>query len=93
MPKSWKRVTFDASAEDTGQTIIRITKGRQGDTMASVERLQWHEPDGHEHTGFAAGSETGRRPAAQVIADYKKLSAQIALESDDLWDTSWGILI
>lgn len=93
MPKRWKRVPFDASAEDTGGTIIRITRGRRGEVMASVESLQWHEPDGHEYTGYAAASEGGRRLAGDVIADYRKLSADIALESDDLWNPEWGNLV
>lgn len=84
MPKHWKRVPFDASTEDTGRTIIRITKGQKGDVMASVESLRWYEPDGHEHTGYAASDESGRRRAAEVIEEHKKLSADIALESDDL---------
>lgn len=93
MPKSWKRVAFDASSEDTGRTIIRITRGSKGDVMASVESLQWHEPDGHKYTGYAAASEGGRRLAADVIADYKKISADVAIESEDLWSPAWGNLV
>lgn len=37
--KRWQRVSMGASAED-GITIIRITRGRKGDAMATVESLE-----------------------------------------------------
>lgn len=92
MVKRWQRVSMDASAED-GITIIRITRGRKGDAMAAVESLEWFEPDGHKYTGYAAAQETGRRPAVEVLADFKKVRAAVALESDDLWDPAWGDLL
>lgn len=93
MAKRWRQVAFDAAVEVIGGTIIRITRGTKGDAMASVASLHWFEPDGHEHTGYASATESGRRKAADVIPEYKKLSASIALESDDLWDPSWGELM
>jgi hypothetical protein len=92
MMKRWQRVSMDASAED-GITIIRITRGRKGDAMATVESLEWFEPDGHQYTGYAAAQETGRRPAVEVLADFKKVRAVVALESDDIWDPAWGDLL
>lgn len=75
-----------------GTTIIRITRGKKGDPMASVERMEWFEPDGHEHTGYADAVTGARRPAVEVLAEYRKTTAVIALESEDLWDASWGEL-
>ena len=92
MMKRGQRVSMDASAED-GITIIRITRGRKGDAMATVESLEWFEPDGHKYTGYAAAQETGRRPAVEVLADFKKVRAVVALESDDIWDPAWGDLL
>lgn len=84
---------MDADTADLGgTTIIRITKGKKGDAMASVERMAWFEPDGHEYTGYADSVTDGRRPAAEVLADYRKTTAVVALESDDLWNPSWGEL-
>lgn len=90
--KRWERVAFDASAEDTGITIIRITRGTKGDAMANVEAPQWFEPDGHEYTGYAAATESGRRRAGDVIAEYRKARAVIAIEDETMWDPKWGEL-
>lgn len=50
----WCRVPMDADImSHGGTTIIRITRGTRGDAMASVERLEWFEPDGHKYTGYA----------------------------------------
>lgn len=93
MPKKWTKVPMNASAVDCGETVIRFTRGTKGDAMASVERLEWFEPDGHEHTGYVAATEGGRRPAADVIAEFKKSKAVVALESEDLWNLAWGELV
>lgn len=93
MRKKWTKVPMNVSAEDSGETVIRITRGAKGDAMASVERLEWFEPDGHEHTGYAAATEGGRRLAADVIAELKKSRAVVALESEDLWNPVWGELV
>ncbi|RUV40040.1 hypothetical protein EOD29_30085 [Mesorhizobium sp. M1A.T.Ca.IN.004.03.1.1] len=69
MMKRWQRVSMDASA---GITIIRIARGRKGDAMATVESLEWFEPDGHRYTGYAAAQGTGRRRSVEVLADFKK---------------------
>lgn len=93
MAKRWRRVAMDVDIMDFGGTaIIRITRGAKGDTMASVERMQWFEPDGHENTGYADAVTDGRRPAQEVLAEYRKTTAVIALESEDLWDVAWGEL-
>lgn len=92
MVKVWQQVPFDADAADMGATIIRITRGKKGDAMASVERMQWLEPDGHEHTGYADVVADPRRRAAEVLPEYRKTGAVVALESDDLWDAAWGDL-
>jgi hypothetical protein len=34
----------------------------------------------------------GRRPAAEVLAEYRKTTAVVALESDELWNATWGEL-
>ncbi|WP_210164340.1 hypothetical protein [Mesorhizobium sp. LNJC405B00] len=73
-------------------TIIRITRGTKGDPMASVERMHWFEPDGHEYTGYADAVTDRRRPAGEVLAEYRKTSAVVAVESEDLWDPGWGEL-
>lgn len=93
MPKlpRWKRVPMTADVEDGGGPIIRITLGRKGDAMAVVEHLEWHEPDGHEHTGYAAAVVDLARPAPEVLARFPK-GASIALASDDLWNPAWGEL-
>lgn len=83
---------FDASAED-GITIIRITRSRKGDAMATLESLKWFEPDSHKYTRYAAAQETGRRPAVEVLADLKRVRAVVALESDDIWDPARGDLL
>ncbi|MER8428411.1 hypothetical protein [Mesorhizobium sp. M1403] len=90
MMQRGQRVSMDASAED-GITIIRITRGRKGDAMATVESLEWFEPDGHKYT-YAAAQETGRGPAVEVLADFK-VRAVVALESDNIWDPAWGDLL
>lgn len=84
---------MDADTADLGgTTIIRITRGKKGDAMASVERMAWFEPDGHQYTGYADSVTDGRRPAAEVLAEYRKTTAVVALESDELWNASWGEL-
>jgi hypothetical protein len=93
MAKRWRRVPMDASIVDLGgATIIRVTRGTKGDAMASVERMEWFEPDGHEHTGYADIVQDRRRPAAEVLAKHKKTTAVVAIEDDDLWDAAWGEL-
>ncbi|MET2829798.1 hypothetical protein [Mesorhizobium shangrilense] len=54
--------------------------------------MHWFEPDGHENTGYADAMTDRRRPAAEVLAEYRKAAAAVALESEDLWDTAWGEL-
>lgn len=76
-----------------GTPIIRITRGTKGDAMASVERMEWFEPDGHEHTGYADAVLDGRRLAAEVLAEYRKLSAVVAIEDEALWNVAWGELV
>jgi hypothetical protein len=93
MAKRWRRVPMDASIVDLGgATIIRVTRGTKGDAMASVERMEWFEPDGHEHTGYADTVQDRRGPAAEVLAKHKKTTAVVAIEDDDLWDAAWGEL-
>jgi len=85
---------MDADIMDLGgTTIIRITRGERGDAMASVERMEWFEPDGHEATGYADATINRRRPAGEVLAEYKKTMAVVAIASDDLWDNDWGEFI
>ena len=94
MVKRWRRVAMDADIMDLGgTTIIRITRGERGDAMASVERMEWFEPDGHEATGYADATINRRRPAGEVLAEYKKTMAVVAIASDDLWDNDWGEFI
>ncbi len=93
MGKRWRRVAMDADIIDLGgATIIRITRGTKGDAMASVERMQWFEPDGHEHTGYADAVQDRRRPAGEVLAEHKKVMAVVAIEDETLWDATWGEL-
>ncbi|MER9064369.1 hypothetical protein [Mesorhizobium sp. M0698] len=84
MMQRGQRVSMDASAED-GITIIRITRGRKGDAMATVESLEWFEPDGHKYT-YAAAQETGRGPAVEVLADFKRCGQSLRLRA-----TTFGI--
>lgn len=94
MVKRWRRVAMDADIMDLGgTTIIRITRGEKGDAMASVERMEWFEPDGHEATGYADATIDRRRPAGDVLPEYKKALAVVALANDDLWDPVWGELV
>jgi hypothetical protein len=84
---------MDADTADLGgATIIRITRGKKGDAMASVERMAWFEPDGHEYTGYADSVTDARRPAAEVLAEYRKTGAVVAIENEELWDAGWGEL-
>jgi hypothetical protein len=76
-----------------GATLIRITRGTKGDAMASIERLEWFEPDGHEFTGYAAPVLSGRRPAGEVLSEHRKSLAVVAMDDDDLWEASWGELV
>lgn len=93
MARHWRRVAMDANIIDLGgATIIRITRGARGDAMASVERMEWFEPDGHEHTGYADAVQDRRRPAGEVLAELKKTTAVVALEDEALWDAAWGVL-
>lgn len=94
MVKRWCRVPMDAEIMEHGGTpIIRITQGLKGDAMASVERMEWFEPDGHEHTGYADTVRDRRRRAVEVLAEYRKLSAVVAIEDEALWDPAWGELV
>lgn len=94
MSKRWRRVSMDADIMDHGgMPIIRITRGTRGDAMASVERMEWFEPDGHEYTGYVDASLDSRRPAAEILAEYRKLSAVVAIEDETLWDAAWGELV
>lgn len=93
MGKRWRRVAMDADIIDLGgATIIRITRGTKGDAMASVERMDWFEPDGHAATGYADSVQDRRRPAAEVLAEHRKTTAVVAIEDEALWDAAWGEL-
>ena len=70
---------------DTAAQLLR-------DAMASVERVQWFEPDGHEHTGYADAVQDRRRPAGEVLAEHKKVVAVVAIEDEAMWDATWGEL-
>ena len=66
MVKRWRRVSMDAGVVDYGGApIIRITRGSKGDAMASVEHMQWFEPDGDEYTGYVESVQDRRRPAGR----------------------------
>jgi hypothetical protein len=94
MAKRWRRVATDTDIMDLGgTTIIRITRGKKGDLMAGVERMNWFEPDGHEYTGYADAVTDPRRPAAEVLPEFDTKTAVVTLESEDLWDEAWGELI
>lgn len=94
MVKRWRRVAMDADIMNLGgTTIIRITEGEKGDPMASVERMEWFEPDGHEGTGYADAVTDRRRPARDVLAEHKNTMAVVAVACDDLWDDAWGDLV
>ena len=88
--KRWKRVPFDSDAPDAG-ALIRIFR-KKGRVVATVTGYTWFEPDGHEYTGYADVVTSGARPVAEVLLDYKRSFAVVALESDDLWDAAWGAL-
>ncbi|MEO9228413.1 MAG: hypothetical protein ABI216_05610 [Devosia sp.] len=94
MAKRWRKVPTDADVVQLGgRTIIRITRGTRGDAMASVERMEWVEPDGHEYTGYAdSTTDRRRRPAGEVMAEYRTALVVVAIESEDLWDPDWGEL-
>ncbi len=83
--KRWQRVSIDASGED-GITIIRITRGRKGDAMATLESLKWFELDSHKYTGYAPAQETGRRPAVEVLDELKRCGQSLRLRA-----TTFGI--
>lgn len=87
MTKRWHRVPMDADTMNHGgTTIIRITRGTKGDAMASVERMEWFEPDGHEYIGYVDAVQDRRRPAGEVLAEYGKRIAVVAIEDETLWD-------
>ena len=89
--KRWKRVPFDADAPDAG-ALIRIFR-KKGKVVATATGYEWFEPDGHEYTGYADLVISGARPVAEVLVDHKKSIVVVALESDDLWDAAWGVLM
>jgi hypothetical protein len=89
--KNWKRVPFDTEELDESQALIKIFRKR-GRVVATVTRYEWFEPDGHEHTGYADLATSEPRPANEIIALFKKVSASVAIDSDDLWDAAWGQL-
>lgn len=60
--------------------------------MATVTRYEWFDPDHNDSTGYVDVVESQARPASEVLPEFKKFGAQVALESDDLWDDTWGKL-
>ncbi|MBY5721775.1 hypothetical protein HFO33_35380 [Rhizobium leguminosarum] len=85
------RVPFEtAKAPDAG-ALIRIFRLR-GNSVATVTRYEWFEPDGHEHTGYIDEVSTESASAASVVAEFRKQGGQVALENDSLWDPMWGVL-
>ena len=89
--KRWKRVPFETDEPVGIGPLIKIF-GDPSRVVATVTRYEWYESDGHENTGYVTVQTSKPRPAGNVIAHHKELSASIALESDDLWDPAWGRL-
>ncbi|TIN95540.1 MAG: hypothetical protein E5Y06_12375 [Mesorhizobium sp.] len=77
-------------AVDRYLTIRRVKKGR---VVATVTQYEWFEPDGHEYTGYADPVTSHPRPVPEVLAEYKKAMAVVALDTDDSWDAAWGKLL
>lgn len=96
--RMWPAGGGETEVEELRREIGRLGTDRLMTTrildlnMASVERMAWFEPDGHEYTGYADSVMDGRRPAAEVTEEYRKTTAVVALESDDLWNPNWGEL-
>ncbi len=86
----FQKVSFDSGAPDAG-ALIRIFRAR-GRIVATVVRYEWFEPDDHKFTGYADLVESSPAPAGEVLQQFRKHGAQVALESDELWDAAWGDL-
>jgi len=89
--KGWVQVSYD-SEEPARGALIKIFRQR-GQVVATVTQYHWLEPDGHEFSGYADVRTSRPRPAGEVLAEYRKTLATVALESVDLWDISWGRLL
>lgn len=87
----FNQVPFETAEPPSAGALIKIFRLR-GKVVATVVRYEWFEPDGHEHTGYADVVETDPAPAAEVIAEFRKHTAQVAIESEGLWQDSWGQL-
>jgi len=90
MSTLFERVPFKTE-EPKGPSLLHIFS-RNGTVVATVTQYQWYEPDGHEHTGYAELETSRPCPAEDVVARFRLTGAEIALESDDLWNPRWGYL-
>lgn len=75
------RVPFETTEAPASGALIRVF-ARKGKPVAQVIRYEWFEPDGHEHTGYADVTESIARPAAEVLAEFKKVGGQVAFYGD-----------
>ncbi len=89
MTSIFVRVPYKTEAPQ-GPNLLHIYR-RNGRAFATVTRYIWHK-DGTGQNGYAEIETSDPDPADTVIEYFSHIGAEVALESDDLWNPSWGRL-
>lgn len=89
MTSMFVRVPYKTEAPQ-GPSLLHIYR-RNGRALATVTRYIWHK-DGTGQHGYAELETSTPDPADDVMAYYGRIGAEVALESDDLWNPQWGRL-
>ena len=91
MKRHFRKVPFETKFDEGSIPLIRIFR-RGGKVLAKMYRMEWFEPDGHEYTGYVDVVETNPIAADTFFSENRIPRADVALENDALWQTSWGKL-
>ena len=90
MTTLFERVPFKTEAPK-GPLLLHIYR-HNGRALATVTQYSWYAPDDPRHDGYAELDTSPPRPADEVVARFWDSGAEVALESEDLWNPQWGRL-
>jgi hypothetical protein len=90
MSALFERVPFKTEAPK-GDRLLHVYK-IQGRAVATVTHYRWFETDARSDLSYAELETSRPDSAEEVIARFARTGAEVALESDDLWNPRWGYL-
>ncbi len=90
MTALFERVPFKTEAPK-GPSLLHIYR-HNGHALATVTRYIWHQPEGPHRNGYAELETSQPDMAEEVMSYYGRIGAEVALETDDLWNPDWGRL-